>query len=390
MRPRIAIVSAYFDWFSGYQEVALARALSEIADVTVFTSDIVNPIFSKAHRERVGTDGRYTELDEDVDGITVSRFRGWEIRSMVLAVGLRRAVRGAGFDLVIQVMPGFLLPAVASTVALDCPRVVLYGDNSAMYARLPPLLARVKFGVFAVTKGLLYRYVNRRAAAVYGYTPETIDRLEGFAAGRETRVMPLVYDPEVFYVDPEERAEMRAALGLSETDALVIGVGKINRQKRFDLLVKAFEDLARTDPTIHLAILGLSRETASEDLRTLVEASRFRDRITLLDFADSHQLRRLFNAADVGVWPRMPAVTIQQAMGTGLPVVLPHNAIVSHLISNDQVGRYFSEDGDHYLDMASKIESLLATRGGTRDESVTQSSWLSAREVASTLISTHT
>lgn len=383
-------MSAYFDWFSGYQEVALARALSKAADVTVFTSDIVNPIFSEAHRERVGAAGRYTELDEVVDGITVRRFRGREIRSMVLATGLRTAVRGARFDLVIQVMPGFLLPAVVSTVALGCPRVVLYGDNSAMYARLSPLLARVKFGIFAVTKGLLYRFVNSRAEAIYGYTPETIDRLEAFAAGREARVMPLVYDPDVFYVDPGEREEMRAGLGLSETDALVIGVGKINRQKRFDLLVRAFENLACTDPTIHLAILGLSNETASEELRTLVEASPFRDRITLLDFADSHQLRRLFNAADVGVWPRMPAVTIQQAMGTGLPVVLPHNAIVSHLISNDQVGRYFSENGDKYQEMASEIGSLLSSSGRTREELVTKSSWLSAREVASTLISTHT
>ncbi|WP_299301025.1 glycosyltransferase [uncultured Brachybacterium sp.] len=389
VQPKVAIVCGYFDWFSGYQEVALARALAEFAEVTAFASDIVNPIFSDSHLEHIGVGRRYGELDTERYGVRVRRFRGRELRSMVVAKGVARELRRGRFDLVVQVMPGFLLPAVASTVSLGCPRVVLYGDNSAMYANLSPTLARAKFGVFAATKGLLYRFVNSRAEALYGYTPETIDRLKSFSLNKKMDVMPLVYDAEVFYTSTDERTEMRRELGLSDQDKLVIGIGKINRQKRFDLLVSAFEELAQEDSTIYLGILGLSNSGASAELRERVAKSSFRDRITLLPFGDPRSLRRLFNAADVGVWPRMPAVTIQQGMGTGLPVVLPHNPIVSHLVTDYRSGVYFSETGDEFEEMKKKIATQLSDTRTSRNDRVGSSQWLSARQVAEKLLNSH-
>lgn len=389
MRPKVAVICGYFDLFSGYHEVSLAQAFSKLGEVTVFTGDIVSPIFSDAHLEGIGMGRRYKKLQEVHHGITVKRFAALEVRSMVFARGLRKAVQQGGFDLVVQFSPGFVFPAAASFPRLSCPRVVLYGDNSAMYANLSPLLARVKYLIFAATKGVLYAVVNSRAQVIYGYTPETLDRLRPFAAGRKMEVAPLTYDGKSFYFDPQEREEMRLELGVGYDERLIIGAGKINQQKRFDLLVRAFEELAAEDEKLRLAILGLSVDRASSDLRELVSNSVVRDRISILPFGDQETLRKFFNAADVGVWPRMPAITIQQAMGTGLRVVLPKSLTVSHLISTDVSGRYFEDLGEDFDQMRDAIREITLS-DAHREDVARRNEWMSSQVVASTLLIRHT
>lgn len=389
MRPKVAIVCGYFDWFSGYQEVALAKGLTEFADVTAFAGDLVNPIFSDDHLANIGVPRRYTDLDEVQFDVRVRRIPVRELRSMVVGRGLARAVAEEGVDLAIQVMPGFVLPAAASFAEISAPRVVLYGDNSAMYANLKPIIAQLKYFVFAATKGSLYRVVNSRAERIYGYTPETLERLRFADGSSPMQLLPLVYDGHTFYWDEEDRVAMRAELGVADDEKLVIGIGKINQQKRYDLLVESFETLAVTNVKLRLAILGLSNERASDDLRARVERSRFRDRITLLPFGGQNRLRAFFNAADLGVWPRMPAVTIQQAMGTGLRVALPRSPTVSHLIADGHSGTYFDVRGEGSADMTAAIRRLLDDDSNERDRIVRANEWLSARSVSASLLEAH-
>ncbi|WP_029210277.1 glycosyltransferase [Arsenicicoccus bolidensis] len=361
-RPRILVISGFFDWFSGYQEIGLVRALRKSADTYVLTGDQVNPIFKDAHIQALGLERRYQPGTTTEEGVTLLRLPVAEVRSMVWSPRAVRAVEARPFDHIIQVFPGHLLPLAASLARTQARKSVLYGDNSAMYASLSPQAAALKFRIFSATKGRLYQFINRRADHLYGYTPETIRRLAPFSAGHEMELLPLAYDDEVFSWSPALRREARTELGIAEDEFTIIAPGKVQPQKRFDALIEAALQHIRQGRKIRIVLAGLDRSSTSDDLRRHVRQSGFSEHFMLFEFTTAARLNALFNASDLGVWPAMPAITIQQAMGTGLRVALPTNDIVQHLIRNPSSGPVF-EAGE---DLTPKLFNVMASEAAVK------------------------
>lgn len=332
-RPRVLLLVGYFDWFSGYQETALARWLPLYADTDVLASDRVNPIFTDEHLARLGINRLYAQTRSVEHGVRVTRMPVHEIRSMVWTNRAVKFVREGHFDLVIQVMPGQGLPIAGSLAGQVAKRVVLYGDNAAMWSHLKRGSRILKGAAFAASKGVAYVLTNARADLLYGYTPDTLHRLRAFTAGKSMSVLPLSFDPQRFFFDPVLRGEIRAEHGYEDEEIVLVSAGKFQAKKRLDAVVEAFLLLAPHDPRLRLHLVGADCGSEARALQDrLRSAPAFADRVTISGFVEGERLNSLFNASDIGVWPTMPAVTIQQAMGTGLPVVLPRNNWVGHLL----------------------------------------------------------
>lgn len=385
-RPRVGVLVGYFDWFSGYQETALVKALEPLAEVEVIASDRVSPIFSDAHLERLGVERTYAPGSSTERGVTVTRLPSQERRSMVWSRDVRQLLRERDFDLLVQVMPGQGLSAAGAFVPKSERRIVLYGDNSAMWSGLSGWKQRLKWVVFAVTKGQVYRLVNRRSDVVFGYTPETLHRLAPFQKGRETALLPLAYDSNTYFQSEELRESGRAELGFQPHERVVMTAGKLVAYKRLELLVDAFTEIAEQQPEVRLLVVGDDGGDYSASLQRRVPEA-LRSRATFLGFQDAEGLNRLFNVADVGVWPALPAVTIQQAMGTGLAVCLPQNEWVGHLIRPGS-GTYFGP-GAPVPTLPGALEETLTTfdfgpsaRGTRRDAN----EWLAGEGIARTAL----
>lgn len=387
-RPQVLVVAGYFDWFSGYQEVGLVRALQKVADVRVLAGDQVYPGFSDAHLAHLGIPRQYEPGRRIEQGVEILRLPSRHVRSMVFARGAARAVDHARADLVVQVMPGQALP-VAATAARDrAPRVALYGDNSAMYATLGPTARAAKFAVFMATKGAAYRAVNQRATRTYGYTPQTLERLAPTVpAARPMQLLPLAFDDTVFAVDAAVRRAARAELGVRDDEFLVLAPGKVQSQKRYIDLVHAV-DAARL-PNVRLVFVGADTSAASEDLRRAVAISSAAATTTVLPFVDAARMNQLFNAADLGVWPAMPAITIQQAMGTGLRVVIPENDLVGHLLTTEESGTFIPQQGELSTALADVVRSAAThapDSSDTRARRALDNGWLSTTALANRVL----
>ena len=63
-------------------------------------------------------------------------------------------------------------------------------------------------------------------------------------------------DPRAFRRDPARRSAVRTALGLGSEDVVIGAVGRLERQKRFDLLLDAFQLLATGRPRLRLVVVG--------------------------------------------------------------------------------------------------------------------------------------
>lgn len=391
MRPKIGIVIGYFDWFSGYQETALAASLAEHADVEVIAGARVSPIFTDAHLRALGQKRSYDLVERDPQhGVRVTRLPVREVRSMVWSPSIGRVLRERQFDLVIQVMPGQGLSVAPSRNREPAVRIALYGDNSSMWSALPRWKQRIKWVVFATTKGSVYRYVNQRADAVYGYTPETLRRLSRFGAGAESHVMPLTFRPDEFWPDQALREQWRNKLGVTDSELLIVSAGKQQPYKKLEDLLRAVSHLAETQPQVRLALAGSDDSAYCNALRRQAdEDPQLNGRVTFLPFLDRTDLNGFLNAGDIGTWPHLPAITIQQALGTGLFVILPQNDQVGHLLVDDSVGGYFSPFAKHGL-LAALKESLTVDRSAeARRGRAGRNSWLSADQLAQVLLQRH-
>lgn len=384
-KPRVLVLAGYFDWFSGYQETGLAAWLSRYATTEVVAGNRVSSMFSDAQLAGLGISRMYKTGTTEENGVRVTRFSTVEKRSMVWSTKARAYIESQDYDLIIQVMPGQLLPFAGTLARNRAVRVALYGDNSAMWSHLAPVHRFLKGAAFAVSKGALYTIVNRRADLVYGYTPDTVHRLRAYGGGKALRVLPLAFDSERFYFDARLRERNRNALGYEDSDRIVIAAGKLQPKKRLDLLLEAFGRLTSQREDVRLLVVGADDSAYSGELRNRIETDRLlRDRVTLRGFVGSAELNGLFNAADIGVWPRMPAITIQQAMGTGLPVVLPRNEWVGHLIRPGS-GVYFDESTDNdsrtiELAIASQLDKGCSEP--ERIERAASNGWLSSEGLA--------
>ena len=377
---KICVVVGYFDRFSGYQEVGLVRALARHHDVTVVSGNVVSPIFSDQHLERIEHSRRYEVGKAAEDGYSVIRLRSTEFRSMVYARRVSATILGVEPDLIIVVMPGQFLPALAFRAMKDVPSVVLFGDNRAMWASLPRWKQLIKFALFAVSKGPLYLLSTRHAEVAYGYTPNTLRRLRSFVSSKRFEVLPLAFDPSNFGVKEVERDRVRKLYGIASNAKVLLLVGKYNRQKRFEEAIEGFRRVRRGDDEVALFVVGPS----PEDLSSVGTAEEFAlDSIHLIPFASQSALNSIFNAADVGMWPAMPAITIQQAMGTGLYVVLPDNDLVSHLVAGPEAGVLVSGlEGMSSSDLADQISVAFATVTPDRQGRALGNEWLSSVSLA--------
>jgi glycosyltransferase involved in cell wall biosynthesis len=145
-------------------------------------------------------------------------------------------------------------------------------------------------------------------------------------------------DPVAFKRDTSRRQAVRAALGVSDSDLLMASVGRLEPQKRFDLLLEAFAGLRAQHPSLRLAIVG---DGGERDRLTALSARLGLDGRCLLlghrtDVADLH------NAFDLYV---------QSSDYEGTPnTVLEAMALETPVVATDAGGtRELAEDGVHAL-----------------------------------------
>jgi hypothetical protein len=389
-KPRVLLLTGYFDWFSGYQETALAAWFPRYADTEVIASDRVSPMFSDAHLAGLGISRRYQPGSKTEHGVRMTRFTSYEKRAMVWSGQVRKYIEGQDYDLIVQVMPGQLMPLAGTLAQNRSVRVALYGDNSAMWSHLSHAQRLLKGAAFGLSKGAMYSLVNKKADLVCGYTPNTVERLAPYGGGKRIALLALPFDPDRFFFDDQSRSAQRASMGYVDTDTVILAAGKFSPRKRLDLLVEAFQRMAKKNPDLKLLLVGFDDSEHSRKLQAHIGTyPGLAEKVKVFGFVDNDILNAMFNAADIGVWPRLPAITIQQAMGTGLSVVLPRNDLVGHLIRNGS-GCYFHEsDGHASAQLQEAIESQLATdfSGVGRKVRTEQNAWLGADELVKSLLS---
>lgn len=230
---------------------------------------------------------------------------------------------------------------------------------------------------YPADKWILARYP--RVIAVSGEIKQNLVA-HGARPERVTVILNAI-DPDAFRRDPARRADVRAAWQLAPDICLVGAVGRVERQKRFDLLLEAMAPLLRERPSLRLMIVG------DGSLRT--EVAALADRLGVAhqclfpghrnDIADLHQAFDLF---------------VQSSEYEGTPnAVLEAMAMESPLVATDVGGTgELAHDGEHGLLVPGRdVDALRRAVTTALDDPAARARWaLAARRRIETELSFET
>jgi mannosylfructose-phosphate synthase len=172
----------------------------------------------------------------------------------------------------------------------------------------------------------------RCCAEVIATTPDQLDMIvKDYGAPPEQATMiPPGYDDNRFYpVSAASRHAIRQRLGFE--GKAVLAIGRLARNKGYDLLIDAFSVVAPRIPeaVLHLAVGGASLNPSEEkildELRTQVVTLGLADRVRFTSFVADADLADHYRAADVFVLSSRYepfGMTAIEAMACGTPTVI--------------------------------------------------------------------
>ena len=121
----------------------------------------------------------------------------------------------------------------------------------------------------------------------------------GVAAERVKLIYPGV-DVDIFRPGLPVQ-DLRASLGLSDEQRLILSVGRLTRRKSFDQVVRALARLVEEGIDVHYAIVGIGEDEAY--LKQLAVETGVSDRVHLLGHVTMEDLPRWYCAADLFAMP---------------------------------------------------------------------------------------
>tara|TARA_B100000315_G_C14401008_1_gene506469 strand:- start:135 stop:884 length:750 start_codon:yes stop_codon:yes gene_type:complete len=156
------------------------------------------------------------------------------------------------------------------------------------------------------------------------------------------KLIPLGVDTDSFYFDKKNSRKIRKKYRIRKDDIVLINSGNIVPRKKLELLIEAFNDIAKNTKNIKLLVVGSGHLGYIKKLKELTKKYNLLDNeIFFTGFVKNNELKNYYSASDIAVWPNNNSISIMEAMACKLPIVMV-DLQLSHLVGYDN-GLKFSE-----------------------------------------------
>ncbi|OSQ53505.1 glycosyltransferase family 4 protein [Marivita geojedonensis] len=221
-------------------------------------------------------------------------------------------------------------PSANSEVKKFAPDVVIVSDYSSLTAQVVmrglakqdvPMIywgevpGFSKRGAIGRKARQLLQTPLRRAAAIAGIGEVAVEAYEKLFPDKPTLNIPYFCD-----LEPFQQARSKATRNKQTVDVLFSG--QMIERKGVDILLAAFDRIARRRPNLRLVLLGNGPEKERYYASVLAE---LRDRVLFLGHKDPEDLPSVFASADIFCLPSRHdgwGVVVNEALGAGLPIVV--------------------------------------------------------------------
>ena len=336
---KIAIVCGHFLPSMGYIEVHLANAFQKLNhEVKVITSNVV-PSYVK----------NISELSENTPYEIIRLTPSFSMGQMVKSNGLVAEVEKFDPDLVVCTGPSKLFPEPLYNLKNRTFKLMTtMGDNEETYSSISVFKKLKDIVILHALKKPVYYKAIQASDVLLPYTPSTIDVIAQFVNAKDltmlkskSREISLGFDEANFFYNELERNEQRKQLGLSEQDNLLITATRVAPEKGLEKVIDLVGEINKKGTKIHYLIVGFQNDSYSDSLKAYIAQKEFKNNIICKPFSTALQTRKYYNASDVAIFNRA-AISIFEALATGLFLLLPEQKNIIHILNNDN-GTYFKQ-----------------------------------------------
>jgi 1,2-diacylglycerol 3-alpha-glucosyltransferase len=240
--------------------------------------------------------------------------------------------------------------------------IPLAGTNHFMPENLAPYLHGVSWFKpgfnWVLWKWMLTLYNQLSVATAPSRTAAEILRKNGL----QTPVFPISCGVDQHRFRPMtgiDRREMRQRYGLNPNRNTLLFVGRVDGEKRIDLLLQALHLIDRDD--IQLAVAG--RGAAMSALKKLAQDLDLEDRVRFTGYVPDADLPGLLNSVDVFAMPseaELLSIASLEALSCGRPIIAANSQALPELVDQGFNG-YLFNPGD-IRDAARVIQLIISQK----------------------------
>ncbi|NCP46132.1 MAG: hypothetical protein COW67_08675 [Flavobacteriales bacterium CG18_big_fil_WC_8_21_14_2_50_32_9] len=334
---KIAIVCGHFIPSMGYLEVHLANAFHKLNHkVKVITTNVI-PAYVK----------NISNLSESTPYEIIRLTPSFSMGQMIKAKGLVEAVQKFDPQLVICIGVGKLFPKpIYKLKDRDFRLITLLGDNEETYTAKGYTKKLKNSLIQQFVKKTVYLQAIKKSDVLFPYTPSTIDIICRFVNAKYAEMLKskshqisLGFDDEHFFYNALERNEQRKQLGISAHETLLITATRVVPEKGLEKIIDLVDIVNKKGLHINYLIVGFQEDEYSKNLKEYIAQKEHKNRIICKPFSATSQTRKYYNAADTAIFSRA-AISIFEALATGLFLLLPQQKNMSHILTKEN-GVYF-------------------------------------------------
>jgi glycosyltransferase involved in cell wall biosynthesis len=198
-------------------------------------------------------------------------------------------------------------------------------------------LASTALGMWSIDRPL---YAAASALVVFSESEEaSVRRWFPSAASRLHRV-PHAIDLARFAPDPAHRRDVRASLGIADTDLVLLSVGILSAQKGVEVALEALALIRARRPDVRLIVVGDG--PSAEGLHARARRRALGDAARFVGAVPHAEIARYYHAADVFVMPTLRVesfgLVLAEAMACALPVIASRIGATPTVVVHGETG----------------------------------------------------
>jgi glycosyltransferase involved in cell wall biosynthesis len=184
---------------------------------------------------------------------------------------------------------------------------------------------------------IIFKAISSEDACYAGITSASCRlMIESYGIPKDKVYMiPLGSDHRHYYPDLQLRKGFRKKLKLDDKDILILNTGKIRPDKRVDVLIRAVALARKRVPKIKMIQVGGGSKQDFEILKKTIEDEKVADIVFLHPAVEHLKLADYFRAADICVWPGVVTMSMIDASGSGVPLVVTRSEGIEYQVSNN-------------------------------------------------------
>lgn len=364
----------------GYQEVHLAKAYARLGYmVKVFTSaasvNLGGSINQLSYKTGTTIDAKY--------GYEIQRLPSLSYKSKVLPFRLKKNVALFKPDVLVILGVAKIFPmALFNKNFFGKMKIIsVYGDakeyldRGSFSQKAKTFLHEIGYSAI---KHPLYRKAITYGDKLILNIPETNQLFHDFlnvkdkvAFDSKKVMLNLGYDPDEYFFNEEDRNVIRKELNVDSNEIVIITSTRINKRKNIEKIIELISKLNSKGKNVSYVIVGFLNDDYENEVKSFISKQPFPNKFKCFPFLNSKEIRKLYCASDIGIWLKA-AISIQEAMGTGLPIILENKPSVNHLINEGTNGWFFNKD--NFESTINKVVDDLSNTALDRDNLAIQNS----------------